>query len=190
MNTIELPFEYLAAAVLSAAHQDVRFYLCGVMVGNGLVAGTNGHTAVIIQDDGLKDIPQIIIPRETIEWLIKKVRKSNVRKFTANISDLDGMDGTKIIKLDNGKGWFEYEIFKPIDGKFPDVMRVLVIRDQSAAVAPMFNFDYIKLMAEAGKILTGSPVSTIRAFYGEKANEAVYFPLATNCHGLIMPMRT
>lgn len=188
---IELPFEYLAAAVLSAANQDVRFYLCGVKVGNGLVAGTNGHTAVIIQDESLKDVPEMIIPKETINWLIKKVRKSNVGKFTAHISDLDGMEGTKVIKLDNGMGWTEYEVFKPIDGKFPDVMRVLVVRSESAAVAPQFNFDYIKIMAEAMKTLTGAPISTIRAFYGEKANDVVYFPLGReNYHGLVMPMRT
>lgn len=190
---ITLPFEYIAAAKLAAAHQDVRFYLVGVKIGNGVVAGTNGHIAVIIEDESLKDVPEMIIPKDTVEWLIKKVGKRNANRYTAEISDMPGMEGFKIIKVyspDNGLHVFE--IFRPIDGKYPDVMRVLVKRDKSGAVAPSFNFDYIKIMAEARQVLTGSRIQDIQAFFGDSANDVVYFPLGVNdaYHGLVMPMRT
>lgn len=213
--SIQIPFSYLQAAVIASsdARHEVRFYLCGVAIGDGIVAGTNGHVAVIIEDDELKDKPQIIIPREVIQWMERKIKshlKDNGYVYISEIdeplvkdpvlgnnhSNVSGKpvlrQGRYIMSHYTKHGHETHEIFTPIDGKFPDVMRVLgsSIRTESSTASPSFNPDYLNLMIKAKKVLNDSPVQQIRAYFGEP-NEAVYFPLGNeNWHGVVMPMRS
>ena len=191
-NTIiEVPYIYLAACVQVAAVSDVRFYLMGVKIGNGIVAGTNGHCAVIVQDENLKDIPEMIIPRDEILWLMKKV---GVKHFLTDIVTIEKIKGDTIsdnsyimsIKTHRTSA---YEVFNPIEGEFPDVMRVLKIPEESQNVAPMFQIDYLKTMAKVKQILTGSKIGGINVLFNG-SNEVMYFPLGEDrYHGLVMPMR-
>lgn len=46
-KTIELQYDNLKATALCKAKNDVRFYLTGIYIGDGFVAATNGHMALI-----------------------------------------------------------------------------------------------------------------------------------------------
>lgn len=186
--SITVKLEYLAAAVLATANFDVRFYLQGVAIGNGIVAGTNGHLAVIIEDETLKDVPQMIIPKEAIQWLLKKLNSE--MKGICNDVTIEKFDDVRFLMKYRSARIEAYEIFIPIDGKFPDVMRVMKIPEVSAAASPLVDFSYMKIIAKAKQVLTGSRTESISMKYTSQ-NEQIYFPLGNEkWHGIIMPMRS
>ena len=53
LKTIELQYGDLKAASLCKAKNDVRFYLCGIYLGDGFISATNGHVALIINEENL-----------------------------------------------------------------------------------------------------------------------------------------
>ncbi|SSV74930.1 hypothetical protein [Acinetobacter baumannii] len=44
---VSLTYKHLQATSLFAAQREVRFYLMGVLVKDGMMAATNGHCALI-----------------------------------------------------------------------------------------------------------------------------------------------
>lgn len=74
IKTLELQYKNIKAAALFKASRDVRFYLCGVYIGDGFIASTNGHAALICDEPETVGM-DLIIPAETINSLIKKVGK-------------------------------------------------------------------------------------------------------------------
>ena len=172
-------YKYLRAAVIHTAKQDVRFYLCGVYLGDGFICATNGHTMIMIEDDilGLG----LIIPRDTILSLVKKIGTRRDHELSIEIKD----DGFGLISC---AGEFEY--FKFIDGKFPDLKRVDVQEPaEPVACWNTYNADYVKNFQKSLHILHGSSHgSPMIKQTGE--NTSAYVCLTDNAHGILMPMRT
>lgn len=171
-------YKYLRAAVIHTAKNDVRFYLTGVYLGDGFISATDGTRMIMIKDDilGLG----LIIPRETILSLVKKLGTRKDYELSIEIKD----DGFGLISC---AGEFEY--FKFVDGKFPDISRV----DFSEPTEPVacwniYNASYVKDFQKSMHILNGvargSPMIKPR-----DENSAMYVCLTDNAHGILMPMR-
>ena len=132
----EIPkLAWLKAVMLSAAKKDVRYYLNGVMVRNGELAATNGHMALIIKSESIKSDGEYIIGNDTLKMIINLYK---VIKGDNPIEVKDGMT-TGIGKLS----------ITPVDGKFPDVNRVIP-QDPSEEVAH-FNAEYLLACQKANE---------------------------------------
>ncbi len=178
IKQVSVKYSHLQAALPFAAKNDVRFYLTGVLVKDGIIAATNGHCALICNADDVHDM-EVIIPRIAIESLIKKLGKSPMH------------DEIKISQIDKDFWLMDYkedvyEIFKPIDGKFPDIARVDI---KKPAEAPNefvhWNLDYIHIFMKCAKTLK----IFCPKFFPTAHNQPTYVELNDEVHGVLMPIR-
>lgn len=171
-------YKYLRAAVIHTAKNDVRFHLTGVYLGDGFISATDGYRMIMIEDNiyGLG----LIIPRDTILSLIKKLGTRRDHELSIEIKD----DGFGLISC---AGEFEY--FKFIDGKFPDVKRVDIPEPtEPVACWNTYNASYVKDFEKSLHILQGNPHSA-PMLKPRDENSAIYVCLTDTAHGILMPMR-
>ncbi|WP_336152156.1 hypothetical protein [Acinetobacter sp. 99] len=178
LKQVTVKYSHLQAALPFAAKNDVRFYLTGVLVNDGMIAATNGHAALICDSDDAQGL-EIIIPRLAIESLIKKLGK-NPMHDVITISQIDKEFWLMDYKND------VFEMFKPIDGKFPDIKRVDVSKPtQPPSGFVHYNFDYINLFIKCAKSLNVA----FPKFFPSDAGKAVYVELCEDAHGILMPLK-
>lgn len=171
MEAILIPKNSLKAMAILASKQDIRYYLNGVLVeSNGehtrLVA-TDGHLLGIFQisETAHEDRAfSIIIPNEIIAKLDKQ---NNFLSCIDGKWDIDGIS------------------FTPVDGKFPDYMRVLPAKPASGETA-QFNPELINRFAKCSKLLMGSKYPAI-AHNGQSS--ALVDIGIEKFIGVVMPMR-
>ena len=131
----EIPkLAWLKAVMLAAAKKDVRYYLNGVMVRNGEMAATNGHMALIIKSDGIKSDGEYIIDNHTLKMIV------NSYKIVTGDTPVEVKYGT------TGIGRIS---ITPVDGKFPDVNRVIP-QEPSGEIAH-FNYEYLLACQKANE---------------------------------------
>lgn len=182
LNTIELNYNDLRACNLFRATNDVRFYLCGVYVGQGGVVATDGHRLLVCDEPEAESL-DLIIPGEVIKSLIAKVgRNPKIKKVL-----LHQVKDSKYWLLDHIGS---YELFIPIDGKFPEWKRVDMPKPEkyTAESFPQFNFDYLNDFLKVARIY-GNVISQPKLF-PTTASERCYVEINERVHGVIMPMRT
>lgn len=172
MEAILLPKNSLKAMALLASKQDIRYYLNGV-----LVESTGAYTRLVATDGHLLGVFQIsetahdgnafsiIIPNEIIAKLDKKDNFLSTNEH-GNWS-IDGIS------------------FTPVEGKFPDYMRVLPAKPASGESA-QFNPELITRFAKCSKLLNGRPWPVI-AHNGESS--ALVDIGLDRFIGVVMPMR-
>lgn len=172
-------YKYLRAAVNHTTKNDVRWYLTGVYLGDGYIASTNGHHAIIINDPEIYGLG-LIIPSDAIKSLIRKVGT----KFIGNVS-IEVKDGGFGLMSCNGY----YEYFKFINEKFPDIKKVDVPEPQEPLATWVYiNPDYLKLFQKSMHELNGSKIGApLLKPTGE--NSVIYVELTDYAHGLLMPLR-
>lgn len=110
---------YLAACLVLAAKQDIRYYLNGVYVELGeketIYVATDGHRMLIIRDDRSKVEAQkpgfMIVPREAIEMALREKHAKPVVGIELRYDD----EHTA-----NLEGRLGRVFFKPIEGKYPN----------------------------------------------------------------------
>lgn len=133
----EIPkLAWLKAVMLAAAKKDVRYYLNGVMVRNGEMAATNGHMLLLIKSDGIKSDGEYIIDNDTLKKIVTahKGIKGDNRVEVADSMTATGNSKTHIA---------------PLDGKFPDVDRV--IPANTSGKVGQFDFDYLATLQKANQ---------------------------------------
>lgn len=136
---LEIKTQHLKAALIHAAKSDIRFYLNGVCLtigasGAAYLMATDGNRAFIGKfdanwTDGEQKGPfQIIIPRDTVAGAIKLAGKNKLCLFEA---------------LPDGRYNLGGITFAAIDGKFPDINRVipLTLNSETAQYNPEFLLD-------------------------------------------------
>lgn len=142
----------VAAAVLIAPTKDIRYYLNGVQVkvdeaGRVLVRATNGYIA--FEDVGGIEGPrpcEFVIPVD----VAKQIAKSKAREVC-------------IVRNDDGAYVCEGRIFKPVDGAFPDIDRVMPKREKGfEQVVSYYDADLLSLSQKAMRIATGASKSFFR----------------------------
>ncbi|WP_284085131.1 hypothetical protein [Acinetobacter haemolyticus] len=178
LKQVTVKYSHLQAALPFAAKNDVRFYLTGVLVKDGMIAATNGHCALICKSLDVHDV-EIIIPRIAIESLIKKLGKFP-RYDQVTISQID----KELWVMDYLNDVFE--MFRPIDGKFPDIARVDINKpDEAPNEFVHWNLDYIHIFMKCAKTLK----VLYPRFFPTSHNQPTYVELNDEVHGILMPIR-
>lgn len=136
----------LRAALIFAAHKDIRYYLNGVLLEidearSARLVSTDGHRlAVVVLADQADAMPgQYLIPRDVIKP-IKRASRTTGAWVSLSI------DGDRV-SVTNGD-----EIIsggRLIDGKFPDWQRVLPRPETMSGEAGTFNGHYLGDIATA-----------------------------------------
>lgn len=172
MNAILLPKNSLKAMAILASKQDIRYYLNGVLVeSNGAytrLVATDGHLLGLFQTSETAHEDKsfsIIIPNEIIAKLDKKDNFLSTNEH-GNWS-IDGIS------------------FTPIEGKFPDYMRVFPAKPASGETA-QFNPEYITRFAKCSKLLNGTKYPVIAHNGGSSALVDIGLDRFI---GVVMPMR-
>ncbi|MEM1113223.1 MAG: hypothetical protein AAGI11_15030 [Pseudomonadota bacterium] len=114
MKSIEIDARFVRAAQAAQAHNDVRYYLNGFcFLPDGRIAATNGHVLYVATyaDDKADRVEHPIIVN-----VLGKVPTS-AKLCTFIFQD----DQSGFCKTDNARAY----CFEVIDGKFPDIDRVL-----------------------------------------------------------------
>lgn len=178
---LNIQSKILKAALLSAAKKDIRYYLNGVCLsvtasGNVFIMSTDGHRAFVakvpancwngeMQQKGPFDI---IIPTETVAAALKT--KTPLITLSA---------------MDNGMYSLANVIFAPVDGKFPDINKVLPALPVTDAIA-QFNADYLADAQAALRIVDDSKC----AFYALRHNgPSCAYMSCENAFVIIMSVR-
>lgn len=177
---IKFPYKYLQACLPHSANRDVRFYLCGVYLGDGFMAATDGHRLIMIEDECFNGC-NYIIDRSVVDFFIKKVGKNPMTKEATLTIMENGFNTLELMGV--------YEYFKFMDGKFPDVKKVDIEKPEKSEGQPSLNPKYLLDFVKSAKFLTGinSIQSTTMIYTGETT--PVYVCLSENAHGILMPLR-
>lgn len=178
-KTYTLKYSDLRACLITAATRDFRNYLCGVYVGNGMIASTNGFMALICENQDLTDL-NVIIPRSSINSLINKLGKSH-------------SSGIELHQVDD-EYWLlqhkdNYELFKPLEGNYPDIAKIDIPKPEKykAEAFPVFNFDYLLLFRKVAEVYTKLLAPKI---YPTTQNGVAYIEVNDRVHGILLPVRS
>ena len=132
-----MKIEHLRKASVVIAKNDVRFYLCGVMVDGRNTVATDGHRGVHCIDENGEEGEQVIIPRDTVLNFLKATKGQTDYKI----------EGSYLIS-DNVAIAFE-----PINGIFPDYKRAFLGYKydgnvNSVAFSPKYLADIYKVFGK------------------------------------------
>jgi DNA polymerase-3 subunit beta len=172
MKAILLPMNSLKAMSVLASKQDVRYYLNGVLVESNKsytrMVATDGHLLGIYQISETAHNDEefsIIVPNEVIAKLDKK----------------DNFLSTN----EHGNWSIDGIAFTPVDGKFPDYMRVMPSNPATGESA-QFNPELITRFVKCSKLLNGSKTPVIAHNGGSSALVDLGLDRFV---GVVMPMR-
>ena len=162
-------FEWNALNLFAAKH-DVRYFLQGLHLNRDRIAATNGHVLIAIKHNDvlrqkLKDLPAegVIIP--TTKAMV--TTKNNIVQIS--IDDIGGgtIEKQFEIKIVDSKST---QIVKAINGKFPDIERVIPKDIEASYVdnkkltldeEPHFQAQYFELVAKAAQLISKSSSSKL-----------------------------
>ena len=173
----------LKAINLLSADKDIRYYLNGVHVTATATAtrltATDGHALGIHQSEQQNegvDFVEMIIPND----VIKLIKSASKNVDTVVIDTEDGITGT--IGAITGAA----VSFKAIDGKFPDVQRVMpkTISGETAQYQPYL----LEKFSKASKLL-GSKNGLINVAYNGPSTALIKIDATQDFVGLVMPLR-
>lgn len=137
----------IKAACGMAATKDVRYYMVGVQIlvrddGAVHVRATDGHLAFddLMPEKSAYAPADFIIPLD----VAKLIAKSKLPTLEITLSN-------------DGRFECAGQIFKPIDGKFPDIDRVMPIRDESQDInVSHYDAELLARCQTAMRIATGN----------------------------------
>ena len=169
----------LFAALECSAKKDLRYYLQGINIQitkpfTGMVYGTDGHILFAGQllYEGAVDVPlNLIIPTDAVKRLDKK----------AEFTELE-FDGQNYM-LGGAR-------FVPVDGRYPDIGRVIPQIDSSTEQAPgTYNPDLLVRGRAALSLYLGVKPKDTFNFIQRGNDSAVMHSGVNTCVVVIMPMR-
>jgi DNA polymerase-3 subunit beta len=133
---MEIKTEHLKAALLAAGKKDIRYYLNGVHVNAKHIVATDGYRMNIIAHGGEWPHEPVTIPREAVEMAVK-LKLKTVDVTPEAIGPI---------------------AFKPLDGKFPDYLRVmpsLSLGVDQGGVHTQVNPDFLRDAVAAVRLVVG-----------------------------------
>ena len=169
----------LFAALECSAKKDIRYYLQGINIQitkpfTGMVYGTDGHIlfAGQLPYDGAVDVPlNLIIPTDAVKRLDKK----------AEFTDLE-FDGQNYL-LGGAR-------FVPVDGRYPDIGRVIPSIDHNTEQSPgTYNPDLLVRGRAALSLYLGVKPKDTFNFIQRGSDSAVMHAGVNTCLVVVMPMR-
>lgn len=176
---ITLKTSALFAALECSAKKDIRYYLQGIniqikKIGVGMVYGTDGHILFAGQlpyeGDYVAEL-NIIIPTDAVKRLDKK----------AEFTELE-FDGQNYI-LGGAR-------FVPLDGRYPDIGRVIPDITSSTEQSPgTYNPDLLVRARAALSLYLGVKPKDTFNFIQRGSDSAVMHAGVNTCVVVVMPMR-
>lgn len=169
----------LFAALECSAKKDLRYYLQGINIQitkpfTGMVYGTDGHIlfAGQLPYEGAVDVPlNLIIPTDAVKRLDKK----------AEFTELE-FDGQNYL-LGGAR-------FVPVDGRYPDIGRVIPSIDTSTEQSPgTYNPDLLVRARAALALYLGTKPKDAFPFVQRGHDSAVMHAGTNECLVVVMPMR-
>jgi hypothetical protein len=168
----------IRAAAIAAATKDVRYYLVGVHIAiahqeYATVYGTDGHIlfAGRARYESLTEEPMQSIAI-TVPLDIVKADLFVLESLTDGAYMLDGMR------------------FSPIDGRYPDVQRVITRRDQVQPMAPAFVNPDLRVRGQAALALHfGDKKGTLYPMLQQGTSAALIHNGTNDAVCVVMPMR-
>jgi hypothetical protein len=169
----------LFAALECSAKKDLRYYLQGINIQitkpfTGMVYGTDGHIlfAGQLPYDGAVDVPlNLIIPTDAVKRLDKK----------AEFTELE-FDGQNYL-LGGAR-------FVPLDGRYPDIGRVIPSIDSSTEQSPStYNPDLLVRGRAALSLYLGVKPKDAFGLIQRGSDSAVMHAGTNECLVVVMPMR-
>ena len=170
---IEIKSGVLNAMLNLSGKKDIRYYLNGVMIEaheNRLrLVATDGHVMGIYQDEiESNDSFRIVIPNDIISKLDKKQ--------------------TNVLSRDGDQWRIDNISFAPIDGQYPDYMRVLPKEPANKEMA-QFNPDFITRFSKVAKGF-GFKAGLLGITHNGQNAALVDIGMPLNFVGIMMPMRS
>ena len=169
----------LFAALECSAKKDLRYYLQGINIQitkpfTGMVYGTDGHIlfAGQLAYDGAVDVPlNLIIPTDAVKRLDKKAEFTELEYDGQNYM----LGGARFI---------------PLDGRYPDIGRVIPQIDHNTEQSPgTYNPDLLVRGRAALSLYLGVKPKDAFGFI-QRGNDSAVMHAGTNeCLVVIMPMR-
>lgn len=144
---IHIEKEKLESALLAQAKNDIRYYLCGICFHeDGNLYATNGHVALSVPHGN-----------EISESVIVSIDKMPTKKYSHAYIDTDtGIVTLTVFPVDDFSELPEKRVgvtlFKMVDGKFPDVKRLIDGFKLENCNQIGFSCKYLKLIHDIGKI--------------------------------------
>lgn len=134
---MRIPAKILKAILLAAGKKDIRHYLCGVHINSRHIVATDGHRLHAYSHGQEWQHGDVTIPRDAVEMALK------ARTVDIEITDVS-------------VGAVSY---KPLDGRFPDYMRVIPATSQPADMGAMVSALNPVYLADAQEFIavTGGP---------------------------------
>lgn len=205
-TTVNVPVEFIAAALQAVSKEETRYYLRGVFLdARGFVASTNGHIAFAARcTDAIRladtafdlpgSLPGVIVPHDT---LLQADKAAGRTKGLFYVFERDAA-GLWWILFGNARVHFQ-----PIDGSFPDWTRV-VPETPETETAAHYQPQYVAAMGAMAKALRDGKKDSACLYHIHQAGEGpalVTFPRKvtstddrvgprTDCCAVIMPMRS
>ena len=209
-QSLTVPLKFITSALLTAAKDDIRYYLNGVFLqsvgGEIRIVGTDGHRLIASRFVPPKEerIPAwaeagIILPRNDLAQALPILARNGI------MSQYDHSEPSVVIEyapsfeapavtLRSVNGFASFKLI-PVDGKFPDYARVL---DQSGAVLAGGEGEVMESAAIDTRFIKGAAdvatrlgAKAIHSFVGKPDQVSVFtFDGAPDTVLIIMPMRT
>lgn len=184
MTILNIKTDYIKAAQIFVSKEATRYYLTGVNIEfferHCTLVATDGHKLFIAHNQFMNDetAPTWLIGQNFILPIdaVKKAMTGNKTiwtqlKIEQNAATIDIGD---VVAL-------------PIDGKYPDWRRLLLMKKLNGKAA-QFNAVYLAEFAKAAKLL-GTNSGYFQIHYNGDNPTPISFD-DENCAGLIMPVRT
>lgn len=201
--SIQIPAEYIAAAMCAVSKEETRYYLKGVFVdARGYVAGTNGHIAFAAKLPEAYKLAEIHPARVGKDGWAGVIIPDTVINAIAK-----GKDSVVTLERDaNGLWWLAKGAmrthFQPIDGNFPDWLRIVPELPETL-VAAHYDPLYVTALGNMAKALRDGMKGEAHLFRIMQSGEdaaLVLFPkrrqstrdtegARSDCCAVIMPMR-
>jgi len=173
----------IRAAAIAAATKDIRYYLVGVHIsiaheGFATVYGTDGHMLFAgravyesLTDDPMQTLA-ITIPLDIVKKCDKRAQVFTLESLPDGAYMLDGMR------------------FSPLDGRYPDVQRVITRRDQIKPAEVAFCNPDLLIRAQAAMALhygdkKGQPYTMLQ----QGSSAALIHNGQNDAVCVVMPMR-
>ena len=184
MHQITVSPAHLKAALQAAAKQDIRYYLNGILVQatptETRVVATDGHMLIALRQAAQNSVTgqvDIIIPREVLDRLKPSKKELATAQYTLTVPD----SGPCALQAASST-----EYFSPVDGKYPDYVRV--IPEKVSGQAGNYNPALLSRAQAAADIVAGKSAVTHLAQNG--ATDAALFTCAVpGFVAVVMPVR-
>lgn len=166
-----------------AAKKDIRYYLNGVNVrifaDKTIYAATDGHRVCLFVD--------IVENSTELQGVEFTISNDDIKKIPAPFSK--NFDYTKLEKTGDKYMVADSIIFTPLDGKFPDVSRVVPDMDKLSGEHATINFEYLVAFQEVCKDITGKKVCVPALYYNGAREQIMTCEDLPNILYVVMPIQ-